>query len=264
MQSMCSIACFGMTCFTLCVLYGWILPSSTPQYIVWITMGFSLGVGAGLAYGVYNWPKAGIICIGLVVGSFIGSLIYIVFLSNYTGNMKLVLDMNTGASSPTTRPFSEIQSEELRQLWICIMSCALVFSGLAAYFYEQAMIQGTCIVGSYLFIRGVSLIIGGFPNEFLLFDSLENATLLDQSNIFFLYVIAILLLSIFSIQKQLKLRDENIQLNEYKKYDFSFRSAYKDQQKSSLKKQFRGDPTSNHFLSDNEKEGADDECSGLM
>jgi hypothetical protein len=97
------------------------------------------------------------------------------------------------------RAYQDVQSEELQQLWISIISCALIFSGLAAYFYEKAMIYAVCMVGSYIFIRGISLIIGGFPNEFLLFDSLESATLSDQSNIFFLYVIAIIVLTIFSI-----------------------------------------------------------------
>lgn len=32
-------------------------------------------------------------------------------------------------------------------------------------------------------------------------------------------------LAIFSIQKQLKLRDENISLYDYKKYDFRYRKA---------------------------------------
>lgn len=93
MASMCIIATFGMTCIILCVLYGLLMPSSTPQYMVWMSVFFSMGAGAGLGYGVYNWPKAGIISIGLVVGAFIGSLIYTIFLSQYTGNQSLLLDM---------------------------------------------------------------------------------------------------------------------------------------------------------------------------
>jgi hypothetical protein len=45
-----------------------------------------MGVGAGLAYGVYNWPKVGIVCIGFAVGAFFGTIFYTVFLSEYTGH----------------------------------------------------------------------------------------------------------------------------------------------------------------------------------
>ena len=50
-----------------------------------------MGVGAGFSYGVYNWPKLGLVSIGLVVGAFFGSVIYTIFLSEYTGNSELTL-----------------------------------------------------------------------------------------------------------------------------------------------------------------------------
>lgn len=175
-HSMCTLATFGMTCSTLCVLYGFVLPASTPQYIVWITVFFSMGVGAGLGYGVYNWPKAGIVTLGFVSGSFWGTMVYVIFLSAYTGNQKLVLDMQFSDSVQTSegisKPIQDIQSEEIDQLLICISICATACIALSVFYFEQAIIYGTCFCGSYLLVRGVSVLIGGFPNEFLLFDSL--------------------------------------------------------------------------------------------
>ena len=81
MVSMCITAAFLMTCIMMCVLYGLLMPSSTPQYMVWLSLVFCIGCGAGLAYGVYNWPKLGIVVIGIVVGAFVGSVIYTLFLS---------------------------------------------------------------------------------------------------------------------------------------------------------------------------------------
>ena len=91
MASMCITAAFLMTCIMMCILYGIVLPHSTPMYIVWMSLFFCMGVGAGMAYGVYNWPKVGIVTVGLIVGSFFGSLIYTLFLSEFTGNSTLRL-----------------------------------------------------------------------------------------------------------------------------------------------------------------------------
>ena len=56
----------------------------------------------------------------------------------------------------------------------CIGSCCLVFSILSVVFYEEAVIFGSCVIGSYLMVRGLSKMVGGFPNEFLIYDSLKN------------------------------------------------------------------------------------------
>ena len=81
------------------------------------------------------------------------------------------------------------------------------------------------MAGSYLFIRGGSLLLGGYPNEFLIYDSLVNEKLLQQNNMLFVYIILMVVLSIFSIQKQLRLRQENISLYDYKKFDWKYRQA---------------------------------------
>ena len=56
-----------------------------------MVMSFCIGGGAG--YGVYYWPKTGIVTIGVFIGSGVGSLIYILFFSKLTGNQKLALDL---------------------------------------------------------------------------------------------------------------------------------------------------------------------------
>lgn len=96
-------------------------------------------------------------------------------------------------------------------------------SGLALAFFDYAVIYGSCISGSYLLVRGVSLIFGGFPNEFMIYDSIMNSKLSEQQSILFLYILTIILASVFGIQRQLKLRQENLDLYSYKQFDFSFR-----------------------------------------
>lgn len=89
MASMCTLAVFGKMCTLLCIMYGFILPNTTPQFIVTISMLLTFGAGLGLGYGVYNWPKAGIFIMGLYVGCFIGSLVFMMFLSEYSSQASI-------------------------------------------------------------------------------------------------------------------------------------------------------------------------------
>ena len=72
MASIFTINSIGMMFLTLSVLFGIILPNSTPLELVWIMVGMSAGIGLGLGYGGYRWPKFGIFTIGLFSGSLFG------------------------------------------------------------------------------------------------------------------------------------------------------------------------------------------------
>lgn len=47
----------------------------------------AIGIGAGAGYGVYVWPKAGVISIGITLGTITGFIVYVMFLSSITGNL---------------------------------------------------------------------------------------------------------------------------------------------------------------------------------
>jgi O-antigen/teichoic acid export membrane protein len=44
--------------------------------MVWVLVGFSVGIGLGLGYGSYNWPKFGLGIMGVVTGAILGVLVY--------------------------------------------------------------------------------------------------------------------------------------------------------------------------------------------
>jgi hypothetical protein len=58
--------------------------------------------------------------------------------------------------------------------WIFIVICAGVCAGLSLLAYDHALIMSTSIIGSYMFIRGISLYAGGYPNEFTLETLIKN------------------------------------------------------------------------------------------
>ena len=76
MASIFTINTIGMMFLILSVMFGFILPNSTPLTLVWIIIGMSAGIGAGLGIGGYRWPKFGIMTIGLFSGCLFGSIIY--------------------------------------------------------------------------------------------------------------------------------------------------------------------------------------------
>jgi hypothetical protein len=88
--TMALIATFGMGCILITILFGSVMPNSTPHWLVWVTMLLCFGAGAGLGYGAYNWPKIGVFSIGSTVGGFIGTIIYIMFFADIVspGTMK--------------------------------------------------------------------------------------------------------------------------------------------------------------------------------
>ena len=69
----------------------------------------------------------------------------------------------------------------------------VVFAGLAWKFYEKFVILATSFLGSYRFVRGVSLIAGGFPNETEVWSKFKNIDKIsaDFPKWFYAYLIAI-------------------------------------------------------------------------
>ena len=52
---------------------------------------------------------------------------------------------------------------------------------LAIYLLNHAVMLGSSVVGSYSFIRGLGIFIGGFPNEILVYAELQNGSYADVS-----------------------------------------------------------------------------------
>lgn len=93
------------------------------------------------------------LCVAALVGGMIGALINTVFFHYFS----------------TSNP--------LLGLWLSIALCAIGTSVLSMVFFDHALIIGSTIMGSYVFIRGISAFAGGFPNEFILYEDIINNTL---------------------------------------------------------------------------------------
>jgi uncharacterized membrane protein HdeD (DUF308 family) len=56
--------------------------------------------------------------------------------------------------------------------WIWCLSIAIVAGVLSIFLFNHALIIATSLVGSYAFVRGISMYAGGFPNEMELVEEL--------------------------------------------------------------------------------------------
>lgn len=66
--------------------------------------------------------------------------------------------------------------------------------------------------------------LGNFPNEFLVYGSIKNQRLTENSHWLWIYLVAMVILSGFSIQRQWGNRKRILSATDFKKYDFRFRA----------------------------------------
>lgn len=160
------------------LFYATFMSNNTEAWVFWLV--FSLTILGGLAVGfvLFKCQKLGAACIA-GWGGFLGGLIINTAILGYANSEAL--------------------------FWITNISCALVAAALAFCFYFPVVITVTSFTGAYMFIRGISLFAGGYPNEFLLAQSVEDGTIEDQMTFwFYLYLGFIVALTILGMVVQCK------------------------------------------------------------
>ena len=83
LASIVTINTIGMMFLVLFSIFGAVMPFSTPQFMVGIYIFMSLFIGLGLGLGAYQWPKFGIISIGIFSGGLLGLAFFTVCFSNF-------------------------------------------------------------------------------------------------------------------------------------------------------------------------------------
>jgi hypothetical protein len=81
---------------------------------------------------------------------------------------------------------------------------AALFAFLAFRFFESILIYGTAFIGSYAFVRGISLFTGHYPNEIEIFQQLENGIKPELDGYIYIYLVGILVVFVIGVVVQKK------------------------------------------------------------
>ena len=157
------------------LLYGLILPDSTPEWVGWIVLVASVAAGLFAAFYMMCWMKLGVFLLACWVGGCGGSMLYDAIVSHIVHSTVA--------------------------LWIMVIVCALIVGVISLKLYKQVIVIGSALLGAYMILRAISVVGGGWPNSFTLNDS--N----DVPWTFYMYLIAFIVLGGFGIWFQVKKHD---------------------------------------------------------
>jgi len=84
--------------------------------------------------------------------------------------------------------------------WILIILPYIVFFGLGWKYKEKFIILVTAFLGSYRFVRGISLFAGEFPNETEVYSKFKNIDKINPnfSKWFYAYLVSMMIIFVIS------------------------------------------------------------------
>lgn len=168
------LACALLSFVAIMYIYYTILSKpSQAAWIGWAILGGSLVVGVVLGLLMTKFARAGASILAVWGGFILGMVLTEALLFQYI-------------------------TENSFWFWLVCGSCAAVAGVLVFVAYNHAVILASSLVGSYLFIRGISLYAGGFPDEFLLFKEVKSGMLVNEPLTFYLYLAGVVIATVIS------------------------------------------------------------------
>eukprot|EP00347_Sterkiella_histriomuscorum_P008480 403344934 len=171
--------------FAMVIFYGYAFPKNSPEWSVWLSLVVTLAMGTGPGYFTQKWARSGVLLIGAWIGGLFGAIFYTAFIAKYA----------------TENP--------MLALWLCIVFFSIFVAVLSQIYFDYAVIFGSAIVGSYMFIRGISIYIGGFPNEFILYQNYMNGSVGQTNKTLFVYLFIMIVMAFSSMLAQFRMRQGN-------------------------------------------------------
>lgn len=80
--------------------------------------------------------------------------------------------------------------------WIINIACALIFGFLGFKMFDHAVCFGTSFIGSYMTMKGIGIMAGGFPNIYILIKMIENDAINSIPGAFYGYLAGIIVMTI--------------------------------------------------------------------
>jgi len=186
------IFCLSTVVAILFLLYVLILQNDSKDWVLWLLLVVSVILGGIVGFFASKFVRVGVFFLGLWAGAGVGLLLNnIVF---YKINHVAVL-------------------------WVLMAVFGLTLGILSIFWYHYIVIVCTSIIGSFLFIRGISLFAGGYPNEFTIYQRISDGEISNMPWTFYIYMVGIVILFFIGafIQYRIKKREGD---SGDKKYDY--------------------------------------------
>ena len=159
------------TALLLILLYSLILGPKVKKWLAWLIFSLSILIGLVVGFLFTKTERLYSVLISACAGFLIGvlldeSVLYLL------GSQILFWSVNVGF--------------------------AVLFGALALWWFDIALILSTSLIGSFLTARGVSLLAGGWTNEFTLINQIKSGGVQHMEPWFYAYLSGILVLTTLS------------------------------------------------------------------
>lgn len=173
------IFCMLTIIVILFLFYVLLLPNDVAQWVGWLLLVISIILGGIAGFFASKLVRIGVFFLGVGAGACIGLL-----LNNLV--------------------FYRIG--HVAVLWVLMSVIGLGLGILSFFWYNYIVIICTSILGSYLFIRGISFFAGGFPNEFTVYERISQGDINGVPGTFFAYMAGLLVVLGLGIFIQIKIK----------------------------------------------------------
>ena len=167
----------------------YLLPSGTAYWVIWVVLVIATCIGIPLGYFVAKYDdKFVTILAGSLGGYVLGEFLYNLFGNRI--NLKPIL---------------------VNILFIII--CIVVLVVLSLFLKKLIIISCTSLIGAYAFIRGISILAGGFPSESSIIDLINAGEAGQIKEVLdykvYLYLVSIVIMTGGSIYIQYKINSDD-------------------------------------------------------
>lgn len=119
----------SVAAFVMIIMFVAVYPKHSPMWVCWLTLFGSLIIGSAAGYGAQRYARAGVLLIGAWIGGILGGVVYGLVVSNFASENPMLA------------------------LWLTILSCSILVAVLSQIYFDVAIIIGSAIAGSYIFLR---------------------------------------------------------------------------------------------------------------
>lgn len=170
------------------LLFSVIGLKSISMTVMWILLILTILISFVVAYLFLKFIKVFYAVLGGIMGYAIGSILYSFIFRHISANPTLFY-------------------------WLTIIVCIILGVLFAVFAHKHLTIVATSILGSYIFIRGISLLAGGFPSEAEIIDLISRKEF-DQladlmTPLVYLYLVGLAILIVVGIVVQYKFYSED-------------------------------------------------------